>query len=49
MTIDDKIKDGKLQYNIYRKAVKISALSPGEIEKYEYLPGEERLPSDQSK
>ena len=25
--IDDKIKDGKLQYNINRQAAKISALS----------------------
>ena len=49
MTIDDKIKDEKLQYDINREAAKISALSSGKIDKYEYLTGEERLPSDQSR
>ena len=41
MTIDDKIKDKKLQYHIYREAAKISALSSGKIDKYEYLTGGE--------
>ena len=41
MTNDDKIRDGKLQYNINREAAKISALSSGKIDKYEYLTGEE--------
>ena len=49
MAIDDKIKDEKLQYNINREAAKRSALSSGKIEKYEFLTGEEVLPSDQSK
>ena len=49
MTIDDKSKDEKLQYDINRQAGKITALSPGRIDKYEYLTGEEILPSDQSK
>ena len=49
MTIDDKIKDEKLQYDINREAAKISALSSGKIDKYEYLTGEEILPSDQSR
>ena len=49
MTIDDKVKDGKLQYDINREAAKISALLSGKIDKYEYLTGEEILPSDQSK
>ena len=31
MTIDDKIKDEKLQYNINREAAKISALLTGKI------------------
>ena len=48
MTIDDKIKDEKLQYDINRKAAKILALSSGKIDKYEYLIGEETLPSDES-
>ena len=39
MTIDDKIKYEKLQYNINREAVKISALSSGKIAKYECLTG----------
>ena len=47
MTIDDKIKDEKLQYNINREVAKISALSSGKIDKYEYLTGEEILPSNQ--
>ena len=46
MTIDDKIRDEKLQYEINREAAKISALSSGKIDKYEYLTGEEILPSD---
>ena len=46
-TIDDKIIDEKLQYDINREAAKISALSSGKIDKYEYLTGEEILPSDQ--
>ena len=49
MAIDDKIKDEKLQYNINREAAKRSALSSGKIDKYEFLTGEEVLPSDQSK
>ena len=47
MTIDDQIKDEKLQYDINREAAKISALSSGKIDKYEYLTGEEILPSNQ--
>ena len=47
MTIEDQIKDKKLQYDINREAAKISALSSGKIDKYEYLTGEEILPSNQ--
>ena len=47
MTIEDKIKDEKLQYDINREAAKISALSSGKLDKYEYLTGEEILPSNQ--
>ena len=36
MTIYDKIKDEKLQDVINREAAKISALSSGKIDKYEY-------------
>ena len=49
MTIDDKIRDEKLQCYINREAAKISALSSGKIDKYEYLTGEEILPPDQSR
>ena len=42
MTIEDQIKDEKLQYDI-----NISALSSGKIDKYEYLTGEEIIPSNQ--
>ena len=47
MTIEDQIKDEKLQYDINRKAAKISALSSGKIDNYEYFTGEEILPSNQ--
>ena len=47
MIIDDQIRDEKLQYDINRKAAKISALSSRKIVKYKYLTGEEILPSSQ--
>ena len=47
MTIEDQIRDEKLQYDINREAAKISALSSGNIDKYGYLTGEEILPSNQ--
>ena len=47
MTIEDQIRDEKMQYDINREAPKISALSPRKIDKYEYLTGEEILPSNQ--
>ena len=49
MTIDEKIRDEKPQFDINREAAKISALSSGKIDKYEYLTGKEILPSDQSR
>ena len=39
--LDDKIKANKAQYDLDREATKISALSSGELEKYEYLTGED--------
>ena len=47
MTINDQIRDEKLQYDINREAAKISALSSGKIHKYQYLTGEDILPSNQ--
>ena len=47
MTIEDQVKDEKLQYDINREAAKISALSSGKIGKYEYLTGKEMLSSNQ--
>ena len=47
MTINDQIRDKKLQHDINREAGKISALSSGKIHKYEYLTGEDILPSNQ--
>ena len=44
MTIEDQIKDEKLQYDINREAAKISALTSGKTDKYEYFTGEEKLP-----
>ena len=49
LTIDDKIIDKKLQYVINKEAAKISALSSRKIDKYEFLKGEEILPSDRSR
>ena len=43
MTIDDKIRDEKLQ----QRSFKISTLSLGNIDKYEHLTGEEVWPSNQ--
>ena len=40
MTIDDQIRDEKLQYDINREAAKISALSSGKTDEYEYGTGE---------
>ena len=47
MTTDDKIRDEKLQFDINRKALKISTLSSGKINNYEYLTDEEILPCNQ--
>ena len=46
MTINDQIRDEKIKYNINKEATKISALSSGKIHKYEYLIGEDILPSN---
>ena len=42
MTIEDQIRDEKLQYDINREVAKISALSSGKIDT-----GEKILPSNQ--
>ena len=47
MTIEDQVGDEKLQYDINREAAKISVLSSGKIDNYEYRTGEEILPSNQ--
>ena len=47
MTLEDQIKDEKLQYDIDREAAKVSSLSSGNTKKYEYLTVEEILPSNQ--
>ena len=39
--LDDKIRANKAQYDLDRQAAKISALSSVELEKYEYLTGED--------
>ena len=49
MTIDDQIKDEKIQYVINTEAAKLSTLSSGKINKYEYLTVEEILPSEESR
>ena len=57
MTIDDKMRDEKLQYDINREIryeninkiwnAKIWKLWSGKIDKYEFLTGKEILSSDQ--
>ena len=47
MTLEHQIRNEKLQYDINRKTAKISVLSSGKINKYEYLTGEEIFPSNQ--
>ena len=47
MTNNDKIRDDKLQHDINRETAKISALSSGKIDEYEYLTDEKIVPSDQ--
>ena len=49
MAIEDKTRHGKIKCYINRKAVKISTLSSGKIDKYKYLTGEEMLSSAQSR
>ena len=49
MTIEDKIKDEKVKYDINRGAAEISELPSGEIDKSEYPTDEEILSSDQSR
>ena len=49
MTTDDKIRDEKLQYHINREAWKISGLSFGKIDKYDYFTSEEIIPSNQKR
>ena len=49
MTIDDKIRDEKLQCDINREAARISSSTSGKTDKYEYLTGQEILPSDHSR
>ena len=48
MTIGDQVKDEKQQYDNNIKFAKISALSSGTINKYEYLTGEGILLSNQN-
>ena len=47
MTINDQIRNEKAQYNLNREAAKISSWSSGKIHKYEYLTGEDIVPSNQ--
>ena len=39
--IDENIKANQAQYELDREAAKMSALSSGELEYYEYLTGED--------
>ena len=39
--LDNKIRQSKADYDLYRTNAKISALSFGRLDKYEYLTGED--------
>ena len=47
MTINDQIRDEKLQYDTNREAAKISSKSSSNFGKNEYLTGKDILPSNQ--
>ena len=47
MTINDQIRDDKLQHDGNQEVAKISVLSSGQFHKYAYLTGEEILRSSQ--
>ena len=38
---DNKIKQNEADYDLYRQNAKISALSSGKLDKYEYITGED--------
>ena len=43
-TVNNKFEQNKAQYSLDRQTVKISALSSGNVSKYEFLTGEDVLP-----
>ena len=47
MIFDEKIRDEKLQNYVNIETAKISALSSGKLDKFDYLTDEEILPSNQ--
>ena len=49
MTTNDKVSDERQHYDINKEAAKLSVLSLGKVDKYEYLTGEEILPSNRRK
>ena len=49
MPIDDEIKDEKIKYDINREAAKMSAFLSRNIDKYEYLTGEDILPQQNNR
>ena len=49
MSVNEKIKNEKVQCDLSREAAKILAISSDKIDKLEYLAGEATLPSNQNK
>ena len=43
-TVDNKIEQNEAQYDLDREIPKISALSSGNVSKYEFLTGKDVLP-----
>ena len=48
MTVDDKIRYEKIQYDINREAAKVLVLLSGKMDRYEYLTSAEILPFNRS-
>lgn len=45
-TLDNKIDQNKAQYNINLQTAKMFALPSGDVDKYEFLTGEDILPEE---
>ena len=49
MKIEDKIIDEKVKYKVNRDGAKPSALKSSKIDKYEFVTGKKKLPSNENR